>query len=75
MQVIIYKDGSFEITFGKEEAGLGAALINMIKPSDEQSADYLGTAVRVLTYLAQTGSLPKSPDMPDNVVPFKKPPH
>ena len=73
MQVTIYKDGSFEIAFGKEEAGLGAALINMIKPSDEQSAEYLGTAVRALTYLAQHGTLP--PPLPDNVVPFKKPPH
>jgi hypothetical protein len=75
MYVTIYKDGSFEMNFTKEEAGLGAALINMIKPSDQQSAEYLGTAVRVLTYLAQTGILPKSPDMPDNVVPFNKKPH
>lgn len=73
MQVIIYKDGSFEFSFPKEEAGLGAALVAVIRPYDQESEAYLKQAARILAFLEKHGYLPDHTG--GNVVPLKKPPH
>jgi hypothetical protein len=76
MRITFYKDGSFNLSFPKEEAELGASLISVIPPADQVSAYYLHQAYRRLMFLHRNGYFPDAPA--GNVFPFtpkEKPPH
>jgi hypothetical protein len=69
MRIVFYKDGSFSFAFDKDEAELGAGLVSLIQPADQDSANYLNRAYRTLIFLHNHGYLPDTPA--NNVYPFK----